>query len=424
MSVRAPVVVLVVAAGAAWESRAMTLLGETSGVVVLKRCVDVDDLLAAAAAGQADVAVVGLDAPGLDGPAVEHLRAHAVRAVAVAARTTPADAARLHAVRLGIASVLGEDGLEDLPAAVLAAREQAATQPPGEDRPDEHGDAAAGPGPTGRPGRVVAVWGPAGAPGRSTVAVALAADLARRGLRTVLVDADPQAASIAQQLGVLDEVSGLLAAARLAAAGQLGDRFATVQRSLGEHLSVVTGLPRPDRWAEVRPGALEVLLDVARAGGQVVVDTGASLETDPLADVGPRPARHQLTLATLESADEVVVVGAPDPVGLARLARGLVELRENGVTAPLRVVLNRMRPTLGWSEREVAAMVTGFVPLAGLHFLPEDRATTDRALLTGSTLLDAGDTALTRGIGALADALLGAPARSLRTRRAGRARRR
>ncbi|MQW75731.1 chromosome partitioning protein [Nocardioides sp. dk4132] len=423
MSVRAPVVVLVVAAGAAWESRAMTLLGETTGVVVLKRCVDVDDLLAVASAGQADVAVVGLDAPGLDGPAIEHLRAHGVRAVAVAARTTPADAARLHAVRLGIASVLGEDGLEDLPGAVLAAREQPPTQPAAEDLPDDRGDAAAGSAP-GRPGRIVAVWGPAGAPGRSTVAVGLAAELARRGLRTVLVDADPQAASISQQLGILDEVSGLLAAARLAAAGQLADRFATVQRSIGADLSVITGLPRPDRWTEVRPGALEVLLDVARAAGQVVVDTGASLESDPLADVGPRPARHQLTLAALESADEVVVVGAPDPVGLARLARALVELRENGVTAPLRVVLNRMRPTLGWSEREVASMVAGFVPLAGLHFLPEDRAATDRALLTGRTFLDGGDSALTRGVGALADALLGAPARSVRTRRAGRARRR
>ncbi|WP_166133314.1 AAA family ATPase [Nocardioides ochotonae] len=423
---RGPVVVLVVAAGAAWESRAMTLLGETPGVVVLKRCVDVDDLLAAASAGQADVAVVGLDAPGLDGAAIDHLRAHAVHAVAVTPRSTPADAARLHAARLGLASALEEDGLDDLPAAVLAAGEQAPSPPSAS--VDRDGvvhahDGAADPDPA-RPGRVVAVWGPAGAPGRSTVAVALAAELARRGLRTVLVDADPHAASLAQQLGILDEVSGLLAAARLASAGQLAGRFATVQRALGEHLSVVTGLPRPDRWPEVRPGALEVLLDVARASGQVVVDTGASLETDPLADVGPRPARNQLTLAALETADEVVVVGTPDPVGLARLARGLVELRESGVRAPVRVVLNRMRPTLGWSEQDVAGMVSGFVPLAGLHFLPEDRAATDRALVTGRTLLDGGESALARGVGLLADALLGTPARTVRTRRAGRARRR
>ena len=60
------VVVLIVASGAAWEPEALRLLGDHPRIVVLKRCVDVDDLMAAATAGQADVAVVGLDAPGLD----------------------------------------------------------------------------------------------------------------------------------------------------------------------------------------------------------------------------------------------------------------------------------------------------------------------------------------------------------------------
>ena len=53
-------VVLVLAAGAEWESRALTMLGEAPGVVVLKRCVDVDDVLATAASGQAEVAVLGV----------------------------------------------------------------------------------------------------------------------------------------------------------------------------------------------------------------------------------------------------------------------------------------------------------------------------------------------------------------------------
>ena len=57
-----------------------------------------------------------------------------------------------------------------------------------------------------------------------------------------------------------------------------------------------------------------------------------------------------MTLAALDAADEIVVVGSADPVGLSRLARGLVELRERTAGAPVRVVVNRMRPTLGWSE--------------------------------------------------------------------------
>jgi MinD-like ATPase involved in chromosome partitioning or flagellar assembly len=259
------------------------------------------------------------------------------------------------------------------------------------------------------------------------VAVALASELARRRLSTLLVDADPQAGSIAQQLGVLDEVSGLLAAARLATAGVLEERLASVQRSLGPHLRLVTGLPRADRWSEVRPGSLEHLLELAGAQGHVVVDTGASLEDDPSADLGGRPARNALTLGALDVADEVLVVGTADPVGLSRLARGLVELGERWPGTPLRVVLNQVRPTLGWTREEVASMISGFVAPASLHFLPEDRAGVDRALVAGRTLLEGGESPLTRAVAELADALVGtaAPAAAsggLRRRRAGRAR--
>ena len=206
------------------------------------------------------------------------------------------------------------------------------------------------------------------------MAVALAAELAARGRRTTLVDADPYGGAVAQQLGILDEVSGLLAAARLAGTGGLEARFGSVQRAVGDRLTVVTGLPRADRWVEVRRGVVEHLLEVAAAHGDVVVDTGFSLEADPAGEFGARPPRNQLTLAAVAEADEVVVVGSADPVGLSRLARALVEVREVTAGAPVRVVVNRMRSSLGWSEKDIAGMVEGFTRLAGLHFLPDDRA--------------------------------------------------
>jgi hypothetical protein len=73
----------------------------------------------------------------------------------------------------------------------------------------------------------------------------------------------------------------------------------------------------------------------------------------------------------------------------------------------VQVVVNRMRPSLGWSERDVAGMVAGFVRHAGLHFVPEDRATVDRALVTGSTLVGQGDVPVVRAVAAVADALVG-----------------
>lgn len=426
-----PVVTLIVASGASWEPRVLTLLEQHPGVIVLKRCVDVDDLLAAASSGQADAAVVGVDAPGLDTAAVDHLRHHGVRPVAIVPGGASGDASRARATRAGVRLLVADDDLESLSAALTLPEEPGDVPPP--PPPAESYAGPTGP-PPGAAGRVLAVWGPAGAPGRTTVAAGIAAELARRSMPTLLVDADPHGGSVAQQLGILDEVSGLLAAARLSAAGELAERFTTVPRTVGRHLGVVTGLPRADRWTEVRPGVMEQLVDAAGAHGSTVVDTGFSLEEDPALDLGPRPGRNHLTLAALECADEVVVVGTADPVGLTRLARGLVDVSDRLPGSPLRVVVNRMRPTLGWSEREVAGMVAGVASPVGLHFLPDDRATVDRALVAGRTLVEAApDAALTRALADLVDALLPGSTgarpkvgpsirRRIRPRRGGRAR--
>ena len=393
--------VLLLAAGEAWESPALADLEAHPGVVVLKRCVDVDDLLAAVTSGQADVAVVSLDAPGLDPASIAHLRRHAVRPVAgTAARSDDLDV-REHARWLGISALVGSGELASLPAAVTAVEDVADTRVPdlGPDagQPD--------PEPSSDRGRVVVVWGPAGAPGRTTVATNLACEVARRGVDVLLADLDPYGGTVAQQLGILDEVSGLLSASRLAASGQLDERFASVCRGIGEHLAVITGLPRADRWREVRAAQVDQLLERSRAAGHVVVDTGFSLEDDAGSDFGGRPVRNALTLAALEQADEVVVVGAADPVGLTRLARGLVDLRERTQGAPVRVVVNRMRGSIGWSEKEIAGMVEGFSRVSGLHFLPEDRAGLDKALVSGRPVAEPGDSSLALGIAALADAV-------------------
>jgi MinD-like ATPase involved in chromosome partitioning or flagellar assembly len=438
------VVVLVVAAGAAWESPVLELIGARAGMVVLKRCVDVDELLAISSAGQADAAVVALDAPGLDPTAVDVLHRQQVRVVAVG---PDSDKARLRAARAGVDVLLADDDLTGLPD-LLEAEVDSRSSVGGEHPPTAAVDPVdpfdpadeVDQGPTsdaGDPGRVCVVWGPAGSPGRTTVAVALAALLARRG-RTTLVDCDPYGGSVAQHLGVLDEISGLLSAARLTAEGALEARFGTVQRRVGDRLTLVTGLPRGERWVEVRTGVAEHLLETAALQGNVVVDTGFSLEDDPAGDLTARPGRNQLTLGALDVADEVLVVGSADPVGLSRLARGLVDLRERQAAAPVRVVVNRMRPGVGWTERDIAGMVEGFARLAGVHFLPDDQPAADRALTTGASVVDAGDSELARALTAVADAVapppaprrraerrrLPRPASLVRTRRAGTTRRR
>jgi MinD-like ATPase involved in chromosome partitioning or flagellar assembly len=332
----------------------------------------------------------------------------------------------------GVHETVPATDVAGLPAAVMAA--STATGPdeasPGAPPPQQPLDDV--PPPEGRPpGRVVAVWGPTGAPGRTTVAVNLAAALAARGRDTLLVDADGYGGAVAQHLGVLEEVSGLLSAVRLANTGRLDvARLASVARTASPSLRVLTGLPRADRWVEVRPSPFDALVEAARAlCDHVVLDLGFSLEQEAAGYGSVGPQRNHMTVAGLDHADEVVVVGSADPVGLARLARGLVELPEVVPAATTRVVVNRMRPSLGWGEHEVRAMVEGFVRPASTHFLPDDQASMDRALVAGRPLLEVGESALARALRQLADAVEGdVPAADvrrsprLRRRRAGRAR--
>lgn len=422
----APRVGVLLAAGAsAWEPTALEALTGAARVALVKRCLDLADLLATAASGTAQVAVVSDQLPGLDADSVHRLARDGVRTVAVSTppsggRRADEDrlAARARLLRMGVARVLDVDAVATLGDHALDATEQElrlggaveetgdGTDPGGEVGPSV---APVGPDqPVAAEGTMVAVWGPNGAPGRTTVAIALAAESAARGVPVTLLDADPYGGSVGQHLAVLDEVSGLLAAVRLANAGRLDrGKLAGLARGINPGLRLVSGLPRPDRWTEVRPQALMEVLGVAKTLDElVVVDTGFGLPSTPLDPFASGPGRDEITLAVLEGADRLVVVGSADPVGLTRLVRSLrdvSEVRPGGVDV---VVVNRMRSSLGWSTREIGDLVTQVAPGAQLLFLPDDRVGVDRALVSGRTLVESGDGPLRRALAELAGLLL------------------
>ena len=431
MSAAAGAVPVLLAAGsAAWESAAIDLLARRhTGLALHKRCVDLTDLVGSAATGLARAALVDADLPGLDADAVSVLARSGVGVVGVGHAAGDNDTGRDRLLRLGARDVVTPD-LADVDEALRrAAAAGAVTAAP---QPAEPGDEFAEQGADGA--RVVAVWGPTGAPGRTTTAVGVAAELAHRGRSALLVDADPYGGAIAQHLGVLDAASGLLAAVRAANAGELdATRLAGLARSVGtggSPLRVLTGLPRPDRWIEVRAAAYDDMLDAATGLAEwLVLDVGFSIEGDHDDPFATGPQRNLMTTAALARADEVLVVGSADPVGLSRLARALVDLHDLHPDVAVRVVVNRTRPSLGWSESEIHRMVEGFVRPIGVHFLPDDRAGADRALMSGRSLVEAGDSPLRRGMAALVDGLVGQhPAtdqrggRRVRRRTAGRAR--
>ena len=185
----------------------------------------------------------------------------------------------------------------------------------------------------------------------------------------------------------------------------------------------MTGLPRADRWVEVRSGVVEHLLEVAREHGQVVVDTGFSLEQDAAPEFGSRPGRNQMTQGALDVADEIVVVGSADPVGLSRLARGLVELRD----------LDRRRAGAGRGEPDAAhpRLVREGHRGHGRGVHPAHRRCTscprtgpavDKALVAGRTVVEVGDSALGSAVAEIVDALAPGTAASPTGRRPRRVR--
>lgn len=425
-----------------WESELAGKLGRNSLVHVTRRCADLAELLGTAAAGVGLVAVVSVDLRGLDRSAVQELSGHGIRVLGVHAPGDDDGAQTLH--RLGIPVTISADAEQPQVDAALEAL-LADPNPPtgtGMDRARNGAGAArsaTGLGPAGpdapqptvgedaATGTVVVVWGPVGSPGRTTIAVNLAAELARPDAPAVVVDADTYGASIAQLLAVLDEAPGLAAAARAADHGTLTrESLARLAPEVMPGLRVLTGFPRADRWPELRERALTEVLDQCRSLARwTVVDVAACLEADEeLSFDTTAPRRNGAALAALDVADVVVVVGAGDPVGLQRLVRGLDQLDQVNHAAR-HVVVTRVRAAAVGSDpgRRIREALHRFAGLTEVVLVPDDPAGLDAAVLTGRSLREVRPASPARAaIVALAEALGGGPVG--RPRRTGLFRRR
>ncbi len=457
------IAVVSAADGAAWEAALLAELGRSpgqEGITVVRRCVDLVELLAVAASGQAVAALVDAQLRRLDADAVDRLRAGAVAVVGVTAPGAEADIERLQDA--GITFFVPSNASAAVFAAVIAAAVadrsaptehgnafadpsfatgSAAGDPPvsaaGSAGSAAAGSAAAGSAsassasanpagadaaasekptdPVPRPGRVIAVWGPTGAPGRSTTASTLADELARLAQRSLLVDADVYGGVAASMFGLLDESPGLVAACRQAQSRRLDvEGLAGLCWQVSPGLRVLTGISRADRWPELRSTALRSVLTVARAlADYTVVDVGFALETDEeLSFDTLAPRRNGATLAVLEEADLILTVGSADPIGMQRLVRGLGELRA-AVDTPVWIVLNRVRRSAvaGNLEVELNAALQRFVGQTSAALLPYDLMSLDQAAVAGQTLAEAAPASpLRAAVIGLAEALCGTAA--------------
>lgn len=388
-----------------WEATVVAGLADRTDVHVVRRCVDLPDLLAAAAAGLARTVLLSADLRRLDRDALTRLAVAGVAAVGVVAPDD--EPAELRLRQLGVAQVVAADAAPDEIAVAVTSATGAISRPMPLDYSDPRSaggpvpgqalvpEQAAGLDGDGAPGRIVAVWGPTGAPGRTSVAVGLAAECAAASVPVLLADADAYGGSVAQVLGLLDEAPGLAAACRLANNGTLDlAGLAELALQVRPDLRVLTGISRAERWPELRPAALEAVLGLARGlAPMVIVDCGFCLERDEeLSYDTVAPRRNGAALAALAVADIVIATASADPIGLQRFVRAMSDLREVVPGAATITVVTKVRAGVvgggARPEREIAAALDRYAGVTDVRFIPNDAAGYDAALAAGRTLVE------------------------------------
>lgn len=267
--------------------------------------------------------------------------------------------------------------------------------------------------------RCTAIWGAHGSPGVTTIAIGVAAALAGRGRRVLLIDADVYGGAIAPLLGIADEAPGFAAACRLAGAGGLTagelDRVASTGGRAETRFHVLTGIANPARWPELSGRRVREVIEVVRPlFDDIIIDAGFNLETDEelLSDVAA-PRRNAATLAAIDSADRIVAVGEGTPVGVHRHLRARTQLAML-VPDPGSVitVANRIRASAVGVDAagQVRHVLQRFGGISDPILLPEDARACDRAVGDGIPVVDAAPrSALARGVAQLAGLLDRAP---------------
>jgi len=263
---------------------------------------------------------------------------------------------------------------------------------------------------------VVATLSLKGGVGKTTVALGLAGAAQAHGVRTLVVDLDPQAnatvaldtaATTATVADVLDEPT-----------------TATVHRAIarsgwGDGVDVLVGAEQTERHNRPDPGPAQLgrlsrALDRLRGGG----DSGAD-EPYRLVIVDCPPSLGQLTRSALAAAQRAVLVTDPTMFAVSGVQRAFDAVqsereRGNPDLQPLGVVINRVRPRNSEHEFRIGELRELFGPLVFSNVVP-DRSAIQQA--QGACVpIQRWDTPGAREVSAVFTTLLGRVLRTSRPR--------
>jgi chromosome partitioning protein len=272
--------------------------------------------------------------------------------------------------------------------------------------------------------QVVASLSLKGGVGKTTVALGLAGAAQQHGLRTLVVDLDPQAnATIALDVGATTAtVADVLDEPRLSVL-----RGAIAPSAWGEGLDVLVGAEQLERHNHPEPGPAQLgrLSRALQRLGQLDRPDGAD-EDEPAEDpyrlviIDCPPSLGQLTRSALAAADRAVLVTDPTMFAVSGVQRAFdavqtERLRGNPDLQPLGVLINRVRPRNAEHEFRIGELRELFGALVLPGVLP-DRSAIQQA--QGACMpIQRWDTPGAREASAVFTLLLGRVLRSERPRR-------
>ncbi len=214
-------------------------------------------------------------------------------------------------------------------------------------------------------GKVIAVYSPKGGAGCTTLAVNLAAALARNKYSTVLVDGSLQFGDINIVMNLKSKTSILDLVER---SEELDAELITsVVTSHPSGLKIMTAPPRPEMAEAVKVHHVEALVkQLSQLYSFVVVDTSARLD--------------DMTLAWLDGADRVLLVVQPELPAITHASRFLDLANELGYEKDkVKLVVSGVQQKQGISPADVAKALKRPSPF----IIPDDGPVTREAINRG-----------------------------------------
>lgn len=223
--------------------------------------------------------------------------------------------------------------------------------------------------------QLIAISSPYGSTGKTTLAINLAAELAKSRRKVLLIDCDRFGPAIDAQLGLPGVTPGIAAAVRIANQDRFDleqlERLTSEIPKLG--FRVLSGTLDDNRWQGIEFAAMAKITETAKLEHDfVLLDLGSFsiASSQPAADLVKEFIAHS---------DKALIVALADPIGIYRLLG--IEQQLLTLEANYKIVINRLRNSvLANAKAEISETFTRLSDFDVAYFLPEDSAALDQSV--------------------------------------------